>query len=391
LFLMEVSKVGKIASVALGLGLLFTATAPAGEKPDADLAANAALKYWQAFSTMPKLDEKFQPGDVGTMPLDAKTKELVASAAYSLEQLHYGAALPRCVWAISLEEDGIRTLLPECQAARNLVALARLRIRLRFSEGKTAEAVDDAIDALTLGRHVSRDGTLIAVLVGIAIDQGVTDTLAADLPRLDAAALKKLAARLEALPPDYTAADAIRVGEERAGLDWFIRQVKATTDKDKLIILLEELGVSEGGGSKAKAEAFLEECGGTAEGVVKYAEQSRSLYAAAAQALALPPGEFEKAWDALDKKAAGNPVSHLLFPAVNHVRQAEDRLLTRRALRKAALAILIDGPDAAKTQSDPFGNGPFEYIPFDGGFELRSKFKAQDKPVSLMVGRGKEK
>jgi hypothetical protein len=388
---LEVSKVGKTVCIALGLGLLCVGPVAADEKLDADLAANAALKYWQAFSTMPKLDDKFWSKDVATMPLDAKTKELVASAAYSLEQLHYGAALPRCAWAISLDEDGIRTLLPECQAARNLVALARLRMRLRFEEGKTAEAVDDAVDALTLGRHASRDGTLIAVLVGIAIDQGVTDTLAADLPKLDKAALKKLAARLEALPPDYTAADAIRIGEERAGLDWFIRQVKATTDKDKLIILLEELGVSEGGGSKVKAKAFLEECGGTAEGVVKYAEQSRSLYAAAAQALALPPGQFEKAWDALDKKAAGNPVSHLLFPAVNHVRQAEDRLLTRRALRKAALAILIDGPDAAKTQRDPFGDGPFEYIPFDGGFELRSKFKAQDKQVSLTVGRRKEK
>ncbi len=381
----------KTVCLALGLGLLLTAPALAADKSDADLAANAALKYWQAFSTMPKLDDKFWSTDVQAMPLDAKTKELVASAAYALEQMHYGAALPRCTWAISLEEDGIRTLLPECQAARNLTALARLRMRLRFDEGKTAEAVDDAIDALTLGRHSSRDGTLIAVLVGIAIDAGVTDTLAADLPKLDKAALKKLAARLEALPPDYTAADAIRIGEERAGLDWFIRQVKETTDKDKLITLLEELCVSEGGGSKAGAKAFLEECGGTAEGVVKYAEQTRPLYLASAQALALPPGEFEKAWDALNKKAAGNPVSHLLFPAVNHVRQAEDRFNVRRALRKAALAILIDGPGAAKSQRDPFGEGPFEYLPFDGGFELRSKFKAQDKQVSLTVGRLKDK
>ncbi len=378
--------------LAFGLGLLCAAPPVAEENHNADLAANAALKYWQAFSTMPKLDEKFQPGDVGTMPLDAKTKELVASAAYSLEQLHYGAALPRCAWGISLEEDGIRTLLPECQAARNLTALARLRIRLRFGEGKTAEAVDDAVDALTLGRHVSRDGTLIAVLVGIAIDAGVTDTLAADLPKLDAAALRKLAARLEALPSDYTSAEAIRVGEERAGLDWFIRQVKSTTDKEKLLNLLDEMTFSEGvGSSRAKAKAFLEECGGTAEGVVKYAEETRPLYLAAAQALALPPGEFEKAWDALNKKSADNPVSKLLFPAVNHVRQAEDRFNARRAMRKAALAILIDGPDAAKNQRDPFGDGPFEYIPFEGGFELRSKFKAQDKQASLTVGRRKAK
>lgn len=377
----------KSLCTAFGLGLLIAGPAAAGD----DLAANAALKYWQAFSTMPKLDEKTQPADLASMPLDDKAKALVASADYALEQMHYGAALPRCVWAISLEEDGIRTLLPECQAARNLTALARLRIRLRFEEGKTAGAVDDAVDALTLGRHVSRDGTLIAVLVGIGIEQGVTDTLAADLPKLDVAALKKLAARLEALPPDMTAADAMQVGEERAGLEWFIRQVKETKDKDKLITLLEELGVTEGGGSKARAKAFLEECGGTAEGVVKYAEQTRPLYAEAAKALALPPGQFEKAWDALNKKSAENPVSKVLFPAVNNVRKAEDRLLARRALRKAALAVLIDGPGAVKATRDPFGDGPFEYEPFDGGFELRSKYKYQDKPVSLTVGRRKDK
>ena len=251
--------------------------------------------------------------------------------------------------------------------------------------------MDDAVDALTLGRHVSRDGTLIAVLVGVAIEQGVTDTLAADLPKLDAAALKRLAARLEALPPDMTAADAMQVGEERAGLEWFIRQVKETKDKDKLITLLEELGVTEGGGSKARTKAFLEECGGTAEGVVKYAEQTRPLYAEAAKALALPPGQFEKAWDALNKKSAENPVSKVLFPAVNNVRKAEDRLLARRAMRKAALSILIDGPRAIMLTRDPFGDGPFEYEAFDGGFELRSKLRAQDKPVSLTVGRRKDK
>ena len=63
----------------------------------------------------------------------------------------------------------------------------------------------------------------------------------------------------------------------------------------------------------------------------------------------------------------------------------------RRSLRKAAFAILIDGADAVKTQRDPFGDGPLEYLPFDGGFELRSKFKVQDKQVSLTVGRRKEK
>ena len=123
----EVSEMTKSLCIALSLAVLCSTAAVADEKPDADLAANAALKYWQAFATMPKLDENFSSKDIDAMPLNAKTKELIASAHYSLEQMHYGAALRRCVWAISLKEDGIGTRLPECQAARNLVALARLR------------------------------------------------------------------------------------------------------------------------------------------------------------------------------------------------------------------------------------------------------------------------
>jgi hypothetical protein len=31
--------------------------------------------------------------------------------------------------------------------------------------------------------------------------------------------------------------------------------------------------------------------------------------------------------------------------------------------------------------------GPFEYMAFDGGFELRSKLKQDDTPLALTVGR----
>ena len=378
-----------VRSASLLLALALLGAAVPADKPDADLGANAALKYWQAFSTLPKMEEKTPPADVASMPLDDKAKALAASANYSLEQMHYGAALPRCVWAASLDEDGIRTLLPHLPAARNLAALAVLRMRLRFADDKSAEALDDAVDALTLGRHASRDGTLIGLLVNIAIDQLVTDALAADLPKLDVAALKKLAARLDALPPAATVAECLRIGEERAGLDWFIRQVKEAKDKDHLLDLLKEVT---GNGSRDEAKKFLDACGGDAEGVLKYAEQSRPLYQLAAEKMALTPDEFDKVWGPKELEVAkDNPVFKLLFPAVAHVRRAEARYQVRQALRKAALAILIDGPDAAKAQRDPCGDGPFEYVPFDGGFELRSKFKAQDKQVSLTVGRRKDK
>ena len=374
-------------SLCFALALVLPCAAPAAAD---DLAANAALKYWQAFATLPKTDEKTTPEWL-SMPLDAKAKGRVADAGYSLEQMHYAAALPRCVWAVNMEEDGIGTRLPHCQAARTLAGLACLRARLRFAEGDKDGAVDDAADAITLGRHISTDGTIIAVLVGVAIDAQATDALAAHLPDLDKAALKKLAARLEALPPGGTMAEAMRSAELHGGLDWFVRQVKAAKDEAQLAQLLEGMSKTEGSPSPDDGRKMVEAWGGK-EGILKYAEQARPLYEEAAAKMGLPPEEFDKAWGAKEKEmAAANPVFKLLFPAAGNVRRAEARYQARQALRKAALAILSDGPDAAKAQRDPFGDGPFEYEPFEGGFVLRSKLKAQDKPVSLTVGRRPEK
>ena len=60
-------------------------------------------------------------------------------------------------------EDGVFALL---RTARVLASLAGLQARQRFGAGQTAEAIDDLLSAMTLGRHISVDGSLIAVCVG---------------------------------------------------------------------------------------------------------------------------------------------------------------------------------------------------------------------------------
>src|SRR5262249_33669257 len=133
--------------------------------------------------------------------------------------------------------------------------------------------------------------------------------------------------------------------------------------------------------------AFLRECGGTAEGIVKYAEEARPYYDRLAKKMELPPEQFEKEVEREAKEQAGNPVFKLFFPALIQCRHAQAPALPRAALLSAALAVRRDGPDALKKHPDPVGGRPFEYVPFEGGFELRSKFKVEDKPLSLTVGR----
>jgi hypothetical protein len=113
--------------------------------------------------------------------------------------------------------------------------------------------------------------------------------------------------------------------------------------------------------------------------VLKSVEETRACYKRMATKLDLPPDEFTKELDREVKNQAANPVFKTLFPGLDKVRWAQARADVRRALLSAALAVQLDGPGALKDHPDPVAGGPFEYAAFEGGFELRSRWKVDDK------------
>ncbi|HEV2945772.1 MAG TPA: hypothetical protein VGX70_00255 [Gemmataceae bacterium] len=363
--------------------------------PVADPNTNAALSYWQAFATLPHLTDAEQnklTSECLAMPLDAPTRELVDKADYALQMMHRGAALPQCDWGVS-PEDGIYARLPHGPAARVLSSLACLRARIRFEEGRNAPAISDILAGLALGRHVSQDGLLIVLLFGYNIEHRMADALAQYLPKLNAKEIQDVKTRLATLPAAGSAAKSLLI-EEKFGLDWLIRIVKDTKDQDKLLAQLAPLFMKEGPGRStpqeqvAKAGEFVKACGGSADGIIRFAEKIRPSYASLASKFDLPPSEFEKEFQNEEKKQAGNPVFELMFPALRKVHQQQSRAHVRRALLSAAIAVQLDGPGAQKNVPDPVIGEPFEYAAFEGGFQLRSKLKGQDNhPLSITIDR----
>jgi hypothetical protein len=358
-----------------------------------DLGKNAALMYWQAYATMPKLSDaeqnKLADYLIKPLPLDAHVKEVVAQTDYALQMMHDGAALPNCEWAMPYEV-GVYARLPHGAAARVLCNLACLRARLHIENGKSKEAAEDLIATLAMARHITLAGTNIMLLAGYAIEHRVFETLAQMLPKLDANTVRYVTMRMQGLPAAMTPAAAME-SEEKSFLEWFIRKVKETKDKESLIALLAPLFINEGKPEAAELEKaareFLEKSGGTTDGIVKKAEETRESYKRVAKILALPLAEFEKEFEQETAKRADNPVFKVFFPAMLNVRRAVARMEVRRALMLAALAVQLDGQDALKNHPDPVIGGSFEYVAFDGGFELRSKLKNRDdKPVVLTVG-----
>ena len=362
---------------------------PVFAEQNPDSKGNAALKYWQAFATLPKFTDAENKiiGDCLTAPLDDAARKILTNSEYSLTMLHRAAAVPRCEWSMSYE-DGVFALLPQCPAARVLASLACLRARQRFETGQQAEAIEDLLSAMTLGRHISVDGSLIAVLVGYSVEARAIELFAHVLPSFNPKTIKDLKTRVDALPPFGTEATALMACEKET-LYWFIRKVKETKDKEGLLKFLGWVGISEEKDRDTgnTAAEFLKECGGTADGVTNFAVEALPSYDKLAKCLDLPLNEFEKEFERESIRQASNPVYKVFFPSLARARQSGVRADVRRALFLAALAVQLDGQSAMKDYLDPFGGGRFEYAPFKGGFELHSKLKGQDdKPVTLTVG-----
>jgi hypothetical protein len=87
----------------------------------------------------------------------------------------------------------------------------------------------------------------------------------------------------------------------------------------------------------------------------------------------------------------------MLTPAVVPARHAEARWQTHLAMLKAGIALQQRGKAALeeKQHRDPFGKGPFQYVPVDGGYRLRSKLPDRPdvphKPASLTFGHPQPK
>lgn len=129
--------------------------------------------------------------------------------------------------------------------ARNHIGETRLAARLlrakalrELSRGSVSERVDDLIAVARMGRHATRDGMLISLLVGIAIEALALEGVAMLLDRADwtEAELRRLIERIEQLPEMPTTEQVMATGERYFMLDTLVhiarhnRQQKSELD-----------------------------------------------------------------------------------------------------------------------------------------------------------------
>jgi hypothetical protein len=176
---------------------------------------------------------------------------------------------------------------------------------------------------------------------------------------------------------------------EEALLNWIVGEVKEAKNQESLLAFLSQLCGKHESPEKdrERGRVFLTECGGTAEGVLKYAAEMRQCSARIAKKLDLPSDQAAKEFEREEKALASNPVFKLFAPVLQNVLHRQMQANVRRALLSAALDVQSNGRDVLKNHPDPVAGGPFDYVAFEGGFELRSKGKLDNEAVALTVGR----
>lgn len=347
-----------------------------------NLAENAALQYWLAFAQMPTLDKDqiklLENWD--KVPLDAAAQKLIDASAASRMYLQRGAKLRHCDWGLDYD-DGVSLLLPHLAKARDLARLAALHARRELEQGRWDAGREEAYSIMVLGRHVGRDPIMICILVRFLIEGVAVDLLAPHVPEMKAAHAT-VVAQFESMPAAATVHQSIRT-EKKFMAEWMIKKLQEEERRKKgagLALWKAMLSSPETPEALPKIESFDE--------ALKLVQDLVPVYDQIEKLAALPKQDFDAQYPDFKRKTqAANALAVALLPAMDKSLAKERRHQARLALLLAAIAVAESGPDKLADLKDPFGSGSFEYKALDQGFELKSKLRHDDQPVTLTVGR----
>jgi hypothetical protein len=324
------------ASVPCGLAATVQPAAPtpaaAGKAAEVSKDANAALRYWAAFSQVSKeLADKVREIDFDKLT----TKDAVAAAMKEagLEtgcpaatgMLFEATKLTRCDFEVNWDE-GPMALLPHLAQLRTSSRLLRLEARRLQMEGTPDEAARHCAAIVRLAGHASNDRCLISSLVGIAICElgfaEIKQLLATG--KVSAAAAAELRSAVEGVD----AADPMRMAEAlrnegKVFADWLEKQLNAPGGMNKV---KEIQGVSTGDPAIDKQVSAMDAAAMRAD-----LPKLRAAYA-----------KLESAWAAADAGASIGQVerdassgkfgllAQVWLPAINKASESRKRFLSRR-------------------------------------------------------------
>src|SRR5437773_60432 len=171
---------------------------------------NPALLYYRAFQIIPDLSQADRDylfaNEWRGQKLPGRFGEFVDRYGNEFKLVRQAArATVPCDWGIDMS-PGPATLLPQLARNKAVAQAARLRAMWDLQHGNQTDARDDLLGALALARNCSRDGTLISVLVQIAMENIIFNAVAQHFHQFTPETLQQLVAGCDAAPARGTVA-----------------------------------------------------------------------------------------------------------------------------------------------------------------------------------------
>ena len=367
---------------------------------------NPALIYHQALLMVPQLSDEdrkyvFQT-DWRTRALDERCTNLVTSYRNVFKMLRRAAAseVP-CDWGIDMS-DGPATLLPALARFKSIAQVVGLRARVYFAEGNQEAAREELLATLAMARNISKDGTLISVMVQVATESLVASFIAENFYQFTPETLAELASRLNAGPPHGSVQQSMAV-EKSSFYEWLIQEVtrieaEAGGNQQRLHAKVRDLWKNHFSEAEKQTESdkvvdeWIRASDGSAAGLIAYVKQLAPFYEEITEIAGLPWSEYQIRYPEFEKKtrAHSNVLARDFFSAIGNCRKKELTIQTWLAMLQAAMAYKLHGDSAFNSIADPAGDGPFTFRRFtlegvDRGFELESRLNTRGFQEKLII------
>lgn len=341
-----------------------------------DLADNAALRYWQAFSAIPEFTEEQNEAlaDWRTIPLDDKrVAPTIAASESALAQLRSAAELDACDWGLDMSQ-GFALPLPHLSKSRELMRMACLRARSHLASGRSDAGLRDLRAAAKLAADTGRPPMLICQLVSIAQQNMIIDCLADHAHRLTEKQRAALVRDLPKLSPWLKLSDGMRA-ERDIAVPW-LRSLANNPAK-----LMAAMRGEQGGGPDLPDGN---------EGVKMMRKQIDLLEADYNELIAIADGPLDELSETTERiieraDRESRMLTKMMLPSLTAAGKNLRIGNAKTVMLRAGLLYLNGGNDAAKVIADPHGRGGLTIVAGDA-LTITSNLKDRNgKPVTLTI------
>lgn len=389
----------RIPITACLLLLFVTAPARAQNAEPFRTDINPALLYYQAFIVEPHLGQSdwdyLETNEWKAPDLDEHFGKLLAEFDDTFRLVRQAAySKVPCDWGVD-RTSGASTLLPELAYAKGVALNANRRVKWDLQHGRQDDAREDLLAALSLGRNISRDGTIISVLVQASIESIVSASVAENFGRFSPEQLQKIVDGMDATPARGTVSNAI-ISELSISRNSLLQKVEELQRADPG----DDGKVMEGVRKQVQGDTNFwpkleKAAGGTSEGVVRLLHGREQFAERMAQELPAVPGEsFPAKAGELEAEFTNSPNPFVAEAVTAYLKTRARDLwsLTALAEVRAAVEFKLHGEAGLNSVPDPSGNGPFKIERFffegvDRGFKLTPAYnmRGSSKPVLIFV------